>query len=91
MKSKKHQTLTEKSLANQIHFDIPPGSELARQIDVISLTKSDLTFIKELEPIVTDHIDFIVNQFYENITKQPNLQLIIDTFRSVDKLKMTGL
>jgi len=89
MKSKKHQTLTEKSLANQIHFDIPPGSELARQIDVISLTKSDLTFIKELEPIVTDHIDFIVNQFYENITKQPNLQLIIDTFSSVDKLKMT--
>jgi len=89
MKSKKHQTLTEKSLANQIHFDIPPGSELARQIDVISLTESDLTFIKELEPIVTDHIDFIVNQFYENITKQPNLQLIIDTFSSVDKLKMT--
>ncbi len=89
MKSKKHQTLTEKSLANQIHFDIPPGSELARQIDVISLTESDLTFIKELEPIVTDHIDFIVDQFYENITKQPNLQLIIDTFSSVDKLKMT--
>ncbi|WP_394189014.1 protoglobin domain-containing protein [Paenisporosarcina quisquiliarum] len=89
MKLKKHQTLTEKSLANQIHFDIPPGSELARQIDVISLTESDLTFIKELEPIVTDHIDFIVNQFYENITKQPNLQLIIDTFSSVDKLKMT--
>lgn len=89
MKSKKDQTLTEKSLANQIHFDIPPGSELARQIDVISLTESDLTFIKVLEPIVTDHIDFIVNQFYENITKQPNLQLIIDTFSSVDKLKMT--
>lgn len=89
MKSKKNQTLTEKSLANQIHFDIPPGSELARQIDVISLTESDLTFIKVLEPIVTDHIDFIVNQFYENITKQPNLQLIIDTFSSVDKLKMT--
>jgi heme-based aerotactic transducer len=89
MKLTKHQTLTEKSLANQIHFDIPPGSELARQIDVISLTESDLTFIKELEPIVTDHIDFIVNQFYENITKQPNLQLIIDTFSSVDKLKMT--
>lgn len=87
MKSK--QTLTEKSLSNQIHFDIPPGSELARQIDVISLTESDLTFIKELEPIVTDHIDFIVNQFYENITRQPNLQLIIDTFSSVDKLKMT--
>ncbi|MBU0905077.1 MAG: globin-coupled sensor protein [Firmicutes bacterium] len=89
MKSKKDQTLTEKSLANQIHFDIPPGSELARQIDVISLTESDLTFIKVLEPIVTDYIDFIVNQFYENITKQPNLQLIIDTFSSVDKLKMT--
>lgn len=89
MKSKKHQTLTEKSFANQIHFDIPPGSELARQTEVISLTASDLTFIKELEPIVSDHIDFIVDQFYENITKQPNLQLIIDTFSSVDKLKMT--
>ncbi len=87
--TKNNPTLTEQSYEKQIELTIPTGKELERQIAVISLTEADLALIKVLEPMVTQHIDTIVNDFYENITNQPNLLQIIATFSTVDRLKMT--
>lgn len=86
---KRNPASTELNYEEQVQLVIPTNSELEKQIDIISLTKDDLTYIKKLEPFIHENIDLIVDFFYENITKQSNLLHIINTFSSVDKLKLT--
>lgn len=85
---------TVSSLQNQIHnqqvtFDIKARSELARQIDIIGLTREDIAFVKVIAPFIAENVDFIVEQFYAKLTKQPNLMHIIETSSTVERLKKT--
>ncbi|MBS4197537.1 protoglobin domain-containing protein [Lederbergia citri] len=86
---KKTQTLTQNRHEKQIQFIIPPETELKRQIEIISLSEKDLFIVKGLEPIIHQNITTIVNEFYENIINKPNLQQIIETYSTVDRLKQT--
>ncbi|MCD5325781.1 MULTISPECIES: globin-coupled sensor protein [Pontibacillus] len=63
--------------------------EIRRQLDVIGLNERDLQVMRWLEPIVCNHIDEITEEFYANITKQPNLLEIIDHHSTLERLKST--
>lgn len=70
-------------------LSIRPGSNLAKQLDMIKLSERDLAVVKSLQPLVERHLDSIVTAFYGAIGKQPNLLAIIEKHSSVDRLKRT--
>lgn len=70
-------------------LDIARDDELYRQLQIIHLTEKDLAVAKSLQPIVNTNIEWITDEFYGNITKQPNLLFIIEKHSSVDRLKKT--
>lgn len=70
-------------------LEIPENQDLNRQLKIIDLQEDDLAIIKALKPIIVEHIDWITERFYGNITKQPNLLAIIEKYSTVDRLKQT--
>ena len=72
-----------------VKLDIPESSDLPRQIEMINLTKRDLQLLKALQPIIEKNVDAITEQFYATLTRQPNLNEIIQKHSSVERLKKT--
>lgn len=70
-------------------LSIPSGSDMHRQLHIINLSEADLTIVKSLKPLIVENIDWITEQFYGNITKQPNLLAIIEKHSHVERLKTT--
>lgn len=63
------------------HFDA--------QIDLIKLSDRDLQNIRRVKNIVHENIEAIVDRFYSQITKVPELSMLINTHSNVEKLKQT--
>ncbi|MFC7060987.1 protoglobin domain-containing protein [Halobacillus seohaensis] len=70
-------------------IELENGSELEKQFKMIGLTKHDLSILKALQPLVTENIEPIVNQFYKNLEHQDSLMDIINDNSSVERLKKT--
>ncbi|WP_103104268.1 globin-coupled sensor protein [Brevibacillus reuszeri] len=68
---------------------IKAQSELAKQLTLIHLTEEDLAVAKTLQPIIVEHIDKIVDYFYENIEKEEILMTIIHNNSTIQRLKQT--
>ncbi|MBB6452701.1 heme-based aerotactic transducer [Salirhabdus euzebyi] len=88
-KQGKGQSLLENAAQQKAILKISSESDLARQIEIIKLSEDDLKVIKVLKPIIENNIDSITEQFYGNITRQPNLLSIIEEHSSVQRLKQT--
>ncbi|NIK78555.1 heme-based aerotactic transducer [Paenibacillus castaneae] len=63
--------------------------ERRKQLDYTGITEHDLQYLAECKPIFEKIVDEVVDQFYENIGKQPELMAIISGFSTVDRLKET--
>ncbi|CDQ18564.1 heam-based aerotactic trancducer [Halobacillus karajensis] len=70
-------------------IDVPSDSDLHTQFEMIHLTREDLAVLLALKPIVSEHIDELVTQFYRNLENEPSLKQIIKDNSSVDRLKQT--
>ena len=70
-------------------INIKSGSAIDKQIKMIALTLDDLRIINILQPYVMENIDEIVEQFYENLTNEPSLLMIINNNSTIDRLKQT--
>ncbi|CAJ1001415.1 MULTISPECIES: globin-coupled sensor protein [Brevibacillus] len=68
---------------------IDPQSELARQLSMIYLTEEDLAVVKALQPLIAQHIDNIVDSFYDKLEQEPKLMSIIENKSSIERLKQT--
>ena len=88
---KKNSQLKEKILSTEgkAELNIPKGTDIENQVQMIGLTKDDLRIINNLQPFVNDQIDHIVNRFYENIANEPSLLNIINDNSSIDRLRKT--
>lgn len=73
----------------EVKLDIPESSDLARQMEIINLNKRDLQLVKALQPVIEKNVEAIAEKFYSTITAQPNLNEIIQTHSSVERLKKT--
>ncbi|ARK28930.1 globin-coupled sensor protein [Halalkalibacter krulwichiae] len=74
---------------SEVTIDLSQSTTVSQQIKLINLTIEDLMIIKTVQPIVKNHLDSIVNQFYENLGQEPSLMAIIKENSSVDRLKKT--
>ncbi|GAE37031.1 globin-coupled sensor protein [Halalkalibacter akibai] len=60
-----------------------------KQLELIQLTIEDLMIIRTLQPLVSQHLEEIVEQFYANLAKEQSLMNIINDNSTVARLKKT--
>ncbi|GAA0292078.1 heme-based aerotactic transducer [Gracilibacillus halotolerans] len=70
-------------------INIDRGSNIEKQIQMISLTEEDLKVINSIQPLILERIDYIVGRFYKNLETESSLVHIINQNSSIDRLKNT--
>ncbi|GAA0452504.1 globin-coupled sensor protein [Alkalibacillus silvisoli] len=82
-------TLTADLYIGDVIIDTSKQNDLTKQLSMVNLSKEDLSILRSLKPIVSEHIEAIVTQFYDNIEHEPSLMQIIEKNSSVERLKET--
>ncbi|KGX94104.1 hypothetical protein N781_02135 [Pontibacillus halophilus JSM 076056 = DSM 19796] len=88
-KKREKPSIYEESHHVQYGYGLDRYHELSSQLDFMKFTEEELRTAKWLYPIVEKHIDRIVNEFYEQIEKKPELNAIVNKHSSIDRLKNT--
>ena len=60
---------------------------ILQKMKMIRLSESDLHVIKCLQPVVKEHIEQLVDDFYSTIIEVPALKQMIETYSMLDKLR----
>lgn len=63
--------------------------ERKKQLEYTGITDRDLQYLAECKPFFEKIVDEVVDRFYENIEKQPELIAIISKFSTIERLKDT--
>ncbi|MCR8997340.1 globin-coupled sensor protein [Brevibacillus halotolerans] len=87
--SKKAFSLDEQAHAKNVSLNVSKHSDVVKQLEMIQLSESDLRIARCLQPLVEQHIDEMVAQFYKNLKHEPSLMVIIERHSSIDRLKST--
>ncbi|MFC0558943.1 globin-coupled sensor protein [Halalkalibacter alkalisediminis] len=74
---------------NQVEIRVDTNSTVTKQMEIIGLKTEDLMIIRTFQPIIEEHLEQIVNQFYSNLANEPSLMKIINDNSSIDRLKKT--
>ncbi|MDT8860877.1 globin-coupled sensor protein [Alkalihalobacillus sp. MEB130] len=74
---------------SSVFINLPNTSSVHKQIELIDLQLEDLSTIKTFQPIIKEHLEEIVSNFYKNLAKEPSLTAIINENSTVDRLKKT--
>ena len=77
------------SQRSQVEIDIDHSSTVTHQMELIGLRAEDLMIIRAFQPVVKEHLEQIVQQFYSNLANEPSLMKIINENSSIDRLKKT--
>jgi len=72
-----------------VFIDIDGHQDVIQQIQMIHLTTRDLCIIRSLQPVIEEHLENIVTNFYKNLANRASLMDIINHQSSVDRLKKT--
>lgn len=70
-------------------INVEKGSDIEKQIQMISLTERDLIVINSLQPFILENIEYIVGRFYQNLETESSLLHIINEHSSIARLKRT--
>lgn len=65
------------------------NSFIQEKLEMIQLTEEDLHSIACIHPLISEHVEELVDEFYATILKIEELRLIIDKNSSVEKLRRT--
>lgn len=92
----KNKKPTASILTTQPDHDILKGISLKvhepalqKQINMIGLTTNDLVLTLKLQPYIQANIEEIVNTFYASFSLEQGLIDIINSYSSIDRLKLT--
>lgn len=83
------QSLVEISQREDVLISRNMPEDITSQLRMIQLTEDDLRISKHLQPMLEENIVYIVDTFYDTLTKQKNLVSIIQKYSSIDRLKQT--
>lgn len=72
-----------------VKMDLSNRPSMVKQMEMLSLVKQDLQYLKAFQPYVMDNVDHIVNRFYKMIGTEQQLVDIINHHSSVERLKVT--
>ncbi|QOS98871.1 globin-coupled sensor protein [Brevibacterium sp. JNUCC-42] len=87
--NKKTFSLDERAQAEHVSLTVSKHSDVMKQLEMIQLSETDLRIARCLQPLIEQHIDEMVNQFYKNLNHEPSLIVIIERHSSIDRLKST--
>ncbi|RAP26666.1 hypothetical protein C2W64_01382 [Brevibacillus laterosporus] len=87
--NKKAFSLDERAQAEHVSLTVSKHSDVMKQLEMIQLSETDLRIARCLQPLIEQHIDEMVNQFYKNLNHEPSLIVIIERHSSIDRLKST--
>lgn len=62
---------------------------LDEALQLLKMDAEQLALLKEIRPVLEQDAEEIINNFYAHLTMLPGLKGIIDSFSSVEKLKVT--
>ena len=63
--------------------------ELNDQMRMIGLTEADLALLRKIHPVMEQHMDAIIDSFYQSVLGIDNLKEIIVQHSTIDRLKRT--
>lgn len=72
-----------------VYIDVDGHQDVSQQIHMIHLTTKDLCMIRSLQPVIEEHLQDMVTNFYKNLSNRAALMDIINQQSSVDRLKKT--
>ena len=72
-----------------VKLDVSDYTDLQVQIDLLQLTVKDLAILKQLQPLIQPVIPSLVDDFYNTISKSPELRRILGDQKSITRLKGT--
>lgn len=72
-----------------VYIDVDGHQDVSQQIHMIHLTTKDLCMIRSLQPVIEEHLQDMVTNFYKNLANRAALMDIINQQSSVDRLKKT--
>ncbi|CAH0347450.1 globin-coupled sensor protein [Bacillus sp. CECT 9360] len=75
--------------SNKVHMQLQDHPDVLTQIKMIGLTNRDLCIIRSLQPLVKEHLEVLVANFYKNLEHEPSLMNIINDNSTVSRLKTT--
>ena len=70
-------------------MDIEDFQDLPNQLAIIQLGKRDLAIAKVIQPFFENHMNTIVDNYYNQIQKELSLQKIIEEHSNVERLKLS--
>lgn len=77
------------STYDTIRLEASADVELTAQLRMIALTEEDLRLLQSIQPFIMEHIDEIVNDFYNTVIAVNGLKDIIERHSTVDRLRET--
>ncbi|WP_282936517.1 globin-coupled sensor protein [Paenibacillus sp. RC67] len=66
-----------------------PYDVLSAQMNMVHLTPADLSILRSIQPVIIEHIDHIVEAFYQSVISVKALEQMITDNSSLDRLKVT--
>ncbi|GIO21514.1 globin-coupled sensor protein [Oceanobacillus sp. J11TS1] len=81
--------LLEKSKEMKAVLEGLQQTDVALQLQISKITEQDLAVAKLLQPLVRENIETIIDAFYDNLYRVPELMGIIETYSSLERLKQT--
>nr|WP_066399254.1 globin-coupled sensor protein [Cytobacillus eiseniae] len=75
--------------SSENHRIIAPTPSVQEKLSMIQLKEEDLRIISNIKPLVEKHIDWLVDEFYSSILQVKELQHIINTYSTIDRLRKT--
>lgn len=73
----------------EVLIDVSHDPVIAKQMNIIHLTKNDLAILRQLKPIIENDIPKMVQAFYDNISLNQDLVDLINKHSNMDRLKVT--
>lgn len=84
-----NENTQHEDLKNQVGIFLDEESEIKKQIEMLSLHIEDLVLIRKCQPIVKEWINYIVDEFYNNVQSESSLLDIVNKHSSFERLKQT--
>lgn len=74
---------------HDVELDVSHYPDIAKQIEIIQLTKEDLAIIRQLKPYAEELIPTMVDEFYRTISLSDHLLNLIHDHSKIERLKVT--
>ncbi|MFJ7934493.1 protoglobin domain-containing protein [Sporosarcina sp. NPDC096371] len=89
-RSKNYQeSMIDFTQTQSVKIDVDKFPEVQKQIEMIHLTTRDLEMLRHLKPHIDPFLTKVVDEFYKALTVESSLVQIIDSNKSIDRLKIS--